>query len=90
MQITIHNDRPAHVTRPDPVAAGDGVFGHTDPSELSPAEAARHPATAPAPEVIPDAPPRWTPKALLDRLTRLYARFTLPLSDAGGEDEADS
>ena len=74
-QITIHNDRPAHITRPDPVAARDGVFATLTPDELSTAEATRQntPQTS-----APEATKAWTPAQILKRITKLYDKFKKP------------
>lgn len=78
-QITIHNDRPAHITRPDPVAARDGVFATLTPDELSPTEATRHgTATAGARTPAPQNTKIWTPTQILKHITKLYDKFKKP------------
>lgn len=90
MKIDLVPDRA--VRRPDPVEAAVGVFAYTVDEELSAAETARLAKAVPAeadeppPAEIPNrpeleaqaAPKEWTPKAILTRLTKLYAKFTKP------------
>jgi len=92
MQIDLVPDRARR--RPDPVEAADGVFATLHPDEMSPAEQARLAKAVPAdpdepvPTEIPtqaepaEAPKQWSPKAILKRLTDLYAKFTKPGSKA--------
>lgn len=88
MKIDLVPDRVRR--RPDPVEAADGVFAHLEPQEFSKAEiirlarAVRNETDVTAPNEIlctpePEvAPKTWSPKAILTRLTRLYASFTKP------------
>lgn len=81
MRVEIGNDRSP--SRPDPVAEDAGVFASLAPEEMSRAERMRNPR---GPEnTLASAPPQsaprlWTPRAILDRVTQLYARFTKPPS----------
>lgn len=88
MQIDLVPDRARR--RPDPVEAADGVFATLSADEMSPAEQARLAKAVPVdpdepvPSEIPTRaepevePKQWSPKAILKRLTDLYAKFTKP------------
>ncbi len=86
MPIDLVPDRARR--RPDPVEAADGVFATLAPEEMSVAEQARLAKVVPeAPDkpipaeiptqADPETPPKqWSPKAIVKRLTNLYAMFT--------------
>lgn len=88
MQIDLLPDRARR--RPDPVEAVDGVFASLTREEMSRAEVLRLaravpadpdepiPAEIPTPAEPVEAPKQWSPKAILKRLTDLYAKFTKP------------
>ena len=74
--VTVHNDRPAHIDRPDPVAAREGVFGLIEREALSPQEKTRLEKADRQDEADRTVKaPIWTPAGILKRLTALYARL---------------
>lgn len=93
MKIDLVPDRARR--RPDPVEAADGVFATLSADEMSVAEQARLAKAVPAdsdepvPSEIPTqaepevAPKQWSAKAILARLTKLYARFAKPENKNG-------
>lgn len=80
MRIDLAHDRVDHApkTYRDPVVEREGVFAELDDCDLSEAEAKRielakdRDAKAAAPGKA------WTPKSILNRITKLYAGFIRP------------
>lgn len=96
VRIEINNDRHRS-PRPDPVATAEGVFGVATARELSSQELHRLGRLGDQTDVDlrddeasyarPDAPrpdaPVWTPGAVMQRLTALYARLSRPKQQSG-------
>lgn len=81
MRIDLDHDRLDHSPDRyrDPVVARTGVFGRIERAELSEAEQARSTNIDERAAKAEAKPVKiWTPKAVLKRITNLYARFANP------------
>ena len=81
MRIDLDHDRVDHhpSSYRDPVVAREGAFAELDDCDLSEAEAKRI-ALAKDRDAKGEAPSgkTWTPRSILNRITKLYAGFTKP------------